>query len=59
VHTGAAGEKGTQSLACFCGRADLCLDYDSARSKCRDGARIEISDVDIEITMRATFPRLV
>jgi hypothetical protein len=35
---GAAGAKGTQSLACFCGGANLCLDYDSARSKCRDGA---------------------
>jgi hypothetical protein len=34
----AAGEKATQSLACFCGRADLCLDYDSARSECRAGA---------------------
>jgi hypothetical protein len=35
---GAAGEKGTQPLACFCSRADLCLDYDSARSNCRSGA---------------------
>jgi hypothetical protein len=35
---GAAGEKGTLPLACFCSRADLCLDYDSARSNCRSGA---------------------
>jgi hypothetical protein len=35
---GAAGDKGTLPLACFCSRADLCLDYDSARSNCRSGA---------------------
>jgi hypothetical protein len=35
---GAAGGKGTQPLACFCGEADRCLEYDLARSNCRSGA---------------------
>ncbi len=35
---GATGGKGTQPFACFCNRADLCLDYESARSNCRSGA---------------------